>query len=284
MNVAGLRLQPQAGVGAEVHDMALDRPLAASSAAALREAVATFGVLFFRNQDLTPEQHIGFAESLGTINVNRFFTPVADYPNIAEVRKDPGDRYNIGDEWHTDHSYDQAPALGSILYARVVPEAGGDTLFANMYTAYETLSDGLKKQLATMSALHSSRYAFDVDSLPDELVDRRYHNLDNATQDAVHPVVIKHPLSGRNLLYVNPGFTVKFDGWTVEESQPLLEFLYRHASRPEFTCRFRWREGSVAFWDNRATWHYALNDYHGCARLMHRITLEGSELQRANSS
>lgn len=245
------------------------------------DALAEFGVLFFHDQEISPAQHIALAEALGTINVNRFFTPVADYPVIAEVRKDPADQHNIGDEWHTDHSYDERPALGSILYARIVPEVGGDTMFANMNSAFETLSEGLRNQLSSMSAVHSSRHAFNPATLPAELVNRRYHNLENATQDAVHPVVVRHPLSGKSVLYVNPGFTVKFAGWSVEDSEPLLSYLYQHASKPEFTCRFRWRKGSLAFWDNRATWHYALNDYHGSARLMHRITLEGDALESA---
>jgi taurine dioxygenase len=276
-------VQPQAGVGAEICGANFTRPLDQESVSFLLDALAEYGVLFFHDQDISPAQHIALAEALGTINVNRFFTPVEDHPTIAEVRKDPGDKHNIGDEWHTDHSYDVRPALGSILYARTVPEVGGDTMFANMHTAYQTLSDGLRKQLSSMTAVHSSRHAFDPATLPDELVNRRYHNLENATQDAVHPVVVRHPLSGKSVLYVNPGFTVKFTGWTVEESKPLLSYLYQHASKPEFTCRFRWRKGSLAFWDNRATWHYALNDYHGSARLMHRITLEGDALESATA-
>ena len=138
---------PQAGIGAEVRGVRLDQRLDDDSADTLLQALAEYGVLFFHDQDLTPEQHIALAQSLGQINVNRFFTPVDGYPNIAEVRKDPGDRFNVGDEWHTDHSYDQQPALGSILYAKSVPDVGGDTMFANMYSAIETLSDGLRNTL-----------------------------------------------------------------------------------------------------------------------------------------
>ena len=171
--------------------------------------------------------------------------------------------------------------MGSILYAREVPSVGGDTLFSSMYAAYDALSDGLKHMLCGMRAEHSSRHAFgeaayvEVDG--EDLGDR-LGNTAAATQDALHPVIIRHPLSGRAALYVNGDFTVKFEGWTRAESQPLLDYLYAHARQNEFTCRFNWRKGSIAIWDNRATHHCALNDYFGERRLMHRITIEGEDL------
>jgi taurine dioxygenase len=189
------------------------------------------------------------------------------------VRKEPEQKTN-GGGWHTDHSYDQVPALGSLLYAREIPPSGGDTLFASMYAAYEALSDRLKATLERMRAMHSSRHVFGPENYTKDR-QSRFRNPELATQDAVHPVVIRHPGSGRKALYVNPAFTLRFEGWSAEESRPLLDYLYRHASRPEYTCRFRWQPGSLAFWDNRATWHYALNDYQGQRRLLHRITLEG---------
>ena len=195
---------------------------------------------------------------------------------IAEVRKEPEQQRNIGNGWHTDHSYDEAPALGSMLYAREVPKTGGDTLFASMYAAYDALSDGLRSTLEGLKALHSSRHVFGPAAAARRGdLEGRIRNAEHATQDAVHPVVIRHPDTGRKALYVNPGFTVRFEGWTEEDSRPLLDYLYRHAVRPEFTCRFQWREGSLAFWDNRSTWHFAVNDYHGERRLLHRITIAG---------
>ncbi len=169
--------------------------------------------------------------------------------------------------------------MGSILLAREVPETGGDTLFASMYRAYDTLSDGLKRTLEGLRAEHSSRHVFGPGAKATE-PDSRFHNAEEAVQDAVHPVVIRHPISGRKALYVNPGFTLRFEGWTDEESRPLLEMLYRHAQRPEHTYRYSWEEGSIAFWDNRATWHYALDDYPDQRRLMHRVTIEGGPLDR----
>ena len=172
----------------------------------------------------------------------------------------------------------------SILYAREVPPVGGDTLYASTCAAYEALSDGMKQMLNDLRAEHSSRHAFGeiayVDTDMNDL-NNRLGNAEAATQDSVHPVIIRHPLSGRPSIYVNGDFTVKFVGWTQEESQPLLDFLYAHISRPEFCYRFQWRQGSIAIWDNRATHHNAINDYHGHKRLMHRITIDGVELEAA---
>ena len=269
------------GVGAFVEGIDLSLGVSDDARDMLREALGDYGVLFFRDQDLSPEAHLAFAERFGAINVNRFFKAVEGYPRIAEVRKEPDQQANIGGGWHTDHSYDDAPALGSVLVARETPASGGDTLFASMYAAYETLSDGLKATLDGLSAVHSSRHVFGASSrYKQEGRDfgDRFGNEDAATQDAVHPVVIRHPISGRKALYVNPGFTLRFDGWTEAESAPLLSMLYAHAARPEHTYRFQWTKGAIAFWDNRATWHYALNDYHGARRLMHRITIEGERV------
>jgi taurine dioxygenase len=253
----------------------------------IRRAFVAHGVIFIRDQNLTPDQHIEFAKRWGEINVNRFFQAVDTHPIIAEVRKEANQKKNIGSTWHTDHSYDQIPAMGSILYAREVPKIGGDTLFSSMYAAYDYLSDGMKDTLLRMRAEHSSRHVFgesayvDMDMDMDDVGDR-FSNTADATQDATHPVIIKHPLSGRPALYVNGDFTVKFKGWSQLESQPLLDYLYQHASQNEFTCRFKWQKGSIAIWDNRATHHCALNDYHGEHRLMHRITIDGEGLEPAS--
>jgi taurine dioxygenase len=279
-NSSDLQVNPLSGaVGAEILGVDLRGELSNSQLAEIRRAYHDYGVIFFRDQPLTPEQHIAFARRWGEINVNRFFKHVEGYPQIAEVRKEPDQKDNVGSQWHTDHSYDLAPAMGSMLLALEVPEVGGDTLFASMYHSYEALSDGMKRALEGLRAVHSSRHVFGTERYSkDTDVGDRLGNSELATQDSVHPVIIRHPETGRKALYVNRTFTLRFDGWTAEESAPLLEFLYAHASRPEFTCRFRWREHSMAFWDNRAVWHMALNDYHGHRRLMHRITIEGVPL------
>ena len=280
MSSLSLQIKPLSGtLGAEIAGINLTDPISEELFEEIRSAFYQYQVICFRDQELTPEQHIAFAERWGNINVNRFFAPVEKYPMIAEIRKEPEHTQNIGEDWHTDHSYDIKPAFTSILYAKVVPDFGGDTLFASMSAAYDELSDGMKKTLLSMSARHSSRHVFGYGKT--DLESRqtgRINNPDQAIQDAVHPVVITHPGSGRKALYVNPDFTVGFEGWTDDESKPLLEYLYKHAGQPRFTCRLSWAEGTLAMWDNRATWHCALNDYHGQLRLMHRITVAGEPL------
>ena len=275
-----IEVRPVGGaLGAEIHGVDLSTDLPDQQFFEIREVFRDNGVIFFRDQKLTPEQHIAFAERWAPITINRFFTNVEGHPKIALVLKEPDQKKNIGGGWHTDHTYDIEPAMGSILYAHEVPQSGGDTMFASMYAAYETLSDGLKQTLNGLRARHSSRHIFGSARAErkDDTVGR-IKNPELAKQDAVHPVVITHPLSGRKSLYVNPTFTLGFEGWTDAESKPLLDYLYAHASQPSFTCQFHWQPGSIAFWDNRATWHLAVNDYQGQRRLMHRITVEGTAL------
>jgi taurine dioxygenase len=270
------------GVGAFVSGVDLNESPAEETVTTLRNALGEHGVLFFRDQNITPDNHVAFAGRFAKININRFFTPVDGYPMIAEVRKEPDQQKNIGGGWHTDHSYDIEPALGSMLLARETPPSGGDTIFANMYSAYDSLSSGLKRTLGGLRATHSSRHVFGTDAprFKDKANDvgDRLHNAEDATQDSIHPIVITHPISRRKALYVNPGFTTGIEDWADNESKALLEMLYEHAKQPEHSFRFQWKAGSIAFWDNRATWHYAVNDYHGARRLMHRITLEGGAL------
>ena len=244
----------------------------------LKQAVFQNGVAVLRDQDLSPEQHIAFAKRWGGIDVNPFFPTSSGWPEIAEVRKAETQRDNIGGGWHTDHSFDQIPAMGSILVARELPPIGGDTLFVGVGAVYDSLSNGLKATLGTLKAVHSADHIYQPggfyskSDLADELTGQEL------STRAVHPVVIRHPVTGRKLLYVNAGFTLHFEGWTREESLPLLTYLSALGSREEFRCRVQWQPGSVAIWDNRATWHLAMNDYHGHARVMHRITLTGEPL------
>jgi taurine dioxygenase len=270
--------QISGNVGVEIHGVDLSKEVPDSLFNEIRDVFIENGLIFFRDQNLTPEEHIRFAKKWGKININRFFAKVDGYEQIAEVRKEPDQKGNIGGEWHTDHSYDQIPALGSILLAKEIPSNGGDTLFASMYKAYEGLSNGMKVTLESLNAIHSSRHIFGEGSDYSKSSKGRIGNPQLAIQDAIHPVIITHPESKKKALYVNRAFTLRFEGWTDEESKPLLNYLYDHAANEENTTRFQWSPGSIAFWDNRATWHNALNDYHGERRLMHRITIEGSAL------
>ena len=277
--MSNILINPTSGsMGVEIHNVDLSKELSDSLFSEIRETFIEHGLIFFRDQELTPDDHLRFAKRWGEININRFFAKVEGYDQIAEVKKDPDQKINIGGAWHTDHSYDQIPAMGSILLAKETPKIGGDTLLANMYRAYETLSNGMKKTLETMKACHSSRHVFGAHTGYAEASNQRISNPELATQDAIHPVIITHPESKRKALYVNPEFTVNFEGWTVEESKPLLDYLAEHTTQQENTTRFQWKPGSIAFWDNRCTWHFALNDYPGETRLMHRITVEGSAL------
>tara|TARA_B100000768_G_scaffold85964_1_gene81139 strand:+ start:2654 stop:3490 length:837 start_codon:yes stop_codon:yes gene_type:complete len=277
MNYSLIDVRPLAGaVGAEIYGIDLNKEIPVEQFTEVKSAFNEFGVIFFRDQHLSPDKEIAFAEKWGIININRFFTNVEGYPKIAMVLKEPDQKKNIGGTWHTDHTYDLKPAMGSILFAHEVPKKGGDTMFSSMSSAYEDLSDGLKKTLNSLQARHSSKHVFGSARNDDTV--GRIVNSEAANQDVVHPVVITHPETGRKVLYVNPVFTLGFEGWSDEESKPLLNYLYKHASKPEFTCRFVWKPGSIAFWDNRATWHLAINDYQGERRLMHRITIEGQKL------
>ena len=276
-----ITITPAIDAGAYITGIDLN-DASASDVENVKSALGNYGVAFFRDQSITSENHIAFATRFGEININRFFTPLADYPQIAQVLKEPEHATNIGENWHTDHSYDQVPALGSILVARELPQSGGDTLFVNMFAAYEALSNDMKTRLEGLTATHSSRHVFGVKAWEDEGgADKtgRLKNSDAATQDAIHPIVIKHPLSGKSALYVNPEFTVKINELDQSESESLLNEIYTHAQQPQFMHRFEWHAGSVAFWDNRATWHKALNDYPGQRRLMHRITVQGVSLR-----
>ncbi|HIL84792.1 MAG TPA: TauD/TfdA family dioxygenase [Pseudomonadales bacterium] len=273
------------GVGAEILGVDIAGGLASSELETIKQTFSQHGLVFFRNQKISEADHIDLAEVFGDINVNRFFAANPEYPQIAMVSKEPDQIANIGGGWHTDHSYDQEPALGSILVARELPASGGDTWFTSMYKAYDSLSDGLKETLEGLSAVHSAKHVFGPKG-EYETTGSAGGRIGNAgaaleMEDPIHPVVISHPLSGRKALYVNAGFTLRFDGWTDEESAPLLAYLYGRAIADENITRFKWENGSVAFWDNRATWHFAQNDYPGQRRVMHRVTIEGCALQAA---
>lgn len=281
--IAVTPLEPN--VGAEISGIDLSTPLNQADLSAVRDALGEHGVIFFRDQDISSEDHLRFAKAFGDININRFFHPIEGFPEIANVQRQPDEEGATGWYWHSDHSYDRIPAMGSVFVAREIPPVGGDTLFAGMAAAYAALSPGLRSVLEGLEAWHSDQVCPEVaDPRLHETFGDRLPGLQDAGVRAKHPVVIRHPISGRKTLYINSGFTERFDGWTVEDSRALLDFLYDHATQPQFTYRHRWRDGDVAFWDNRATWHCALDDCYGHKRVLHRITIEGDALMAARSS
>ena len=273
------------GVGIEISDVDL-RSIDDEDFGKVRRLFEEHGLVFFRGQTLSEDDHIALARRFGTINVNRFFSKNQTRPEIAMVVKERAQRSNTGGVWHTDHSYDVEPALGSILVARELPPSGGDTWFVSMYDAFDSLPEKMKELLRKKRAVHSSKHVFGSRGrLLRRLLrnDETVHNseMSDAMPDVVHPVVIKHPLSGREALYVNPGFTLRFEGQSMLRSAPLLAYLYWHATREKRVAKFKWSPGAVAFWDNRATWHFARNDYAGHRRVMHRITLDGGPIAAA---
>ena len=264
-------------LGAEIGGVDLSRPLDDDVFAEVHRAFLDHLVIFFRDQHVTPEQHKAFGRRFGELNVHPHYVPLAGHPEILEVLKEETATVNVGGEWHSDLSCLEKPPLGSILYALEVPPYGGDTLFTNMYLAYERLSGGMRGLLDTLFAVHSDRTMSDPEAR-DTKNETRSSKLTNRAVGETrneHPVVRTHPETGRKALFVNSIFTVGFKGVTADESRPLLQFLFDQAQRPEVTCRFRWQNNSLAMWDNRCTQHFALNDYQGFRRLMHRVTVDG---------
>src|ERR1700689_3667038 len=266
--------------GADVTGVDLSQEVSDEILGEIRAALLDNLVICIRDQDFTPAQQLAFARRWGEIHLHPFMQGMADYPEILEIIKTPDDKKNFGGSWHTDQMFSPQPAMGTMLYAKEVPSAGGDTLFTNQYLAYESLSDGMKAlagQLRTVCVGDNFRQADGrsrKDRYSDAMSDMKVKDPGNLQTTSVHPLVRTHPETGRKVLYIG-GHVQRFDGMTDEESQPLIDFLMKHSTRPEFICRFRWEAGSLAFWDNRCTQHYAVNDYPAETRIMHRITVRG---------
>ncbi len=262
-------------LGAEISGVDLSRDLSRGLAAEIRQVLLEHLVIFFRGQTLTPAQFLEFAGHMGEPVEYPFVKGLEGFPHVIEVKKLEHELTNFGGIWHSDTTYLDEPPMGSMLLAREVPPYGGDTLFANQYLAYETLSDTMKRLLDGLVGISSSAKA-DVSKTREDRI-RTDGRAEEANREylAEHPVVRTHPETGRKALFVNVAHTAGIKGMTDAESAPLLEFLFRHQVKPELTCRFAWEVGSVAFWDNRCAQHNPVNDYHGFRRVMHRITLRG---------
>jgi len=261
-------------LGAELSDIDLAPGLTAAQAAAVRQALLDHQVIFIKNQKLTPAQYLAFAQAMGEPIEYPFVRGLEGYPTIIEIKKLEHETLNFGGIWHSDTTYLEEPPMGSMLLSREIPPYGGDTMFANQYLAYESLSDTMRGLLDGLVGISSSAQA-DVSKTREDRV--RTDGREAAPKEYVaeHPVVRTHPETGRKALYVNVAHTVGIKGMHREESAPLLQFLFNHQVKPEFTCRFVWQPDTIAFWDNRCTQHNPVNDYHGHRRVMHRITLKG---------
>jgi taurine dioxygenase len=279
MTKSRLEIRPLSGaIGAELFGVDLadaqDDDTIRESRAALLEHV----VIFFRDQELAPQQLLALAERFGEPAEYPLIKGLPECPLVLPIVKEPHERTNFGGIWHSDTAYLERPALGTLLYALETPPAGGDTMFANMYLAYETLSEGMRRLLDGLQGVNVAGKPATLKTR-EEMSGRQGTAADPEAISAVHPVVRTHPETGRKALYVNYAHTLRFADMTEEESAPILDYLFSHQIKPEFTCRFRWRPGSLAFWDNRASQHYPLNDYHGQRRVMHRVTLVGDRPQ-----
>jgi taurine dioxygenase len=259
-------------LGAEIGGVDVARPLADEIVAEIHRAFLDHLVIFLRGQKLAPQQLLAFAQRFGQPMEYPQLKGLPECPLVTPVVKLEHERVNFGGVWHSDTSYLARPPMASMLYAVETPPRGGDTLFANQYLAYETLSEGLQQTLAGLVGVNSSAKADVSKTREDRLRDA---GAELKVLIGEHPVVRTHPESGRKALYLNFGHTARFRGWTEQESAPLLDYLFMHQVQPEFTCRFHWEPGSLAFWDNRCTQHNPMNDYHGYRRVMHRVTLAG---------
>ncbi len=256
-------------IGAEVSGVDLADDLDDSTIATLRAGLLEHKVLFFRDQDITRKQHLGFGRRFGELEVHPI-TPIdQDDPEIFVLRHDEQHR-GVENTWHSDVTWRPEPSMGSVLRARVLPEVGGDTLFADMHGAYEGLPDRVKERVEGLSAIHDFTRVFGLLAGPEERAEmqRRHPSVE-------HPVIRTHPETGRKGIYVNAAFTVCIKGMGDVESERTLRLLYRQASIPEHQCRLRWRPNTIAFWDNRSTQHYAVSDYWPAVRVMERVTVVG---------
>jgi taurine dioxygenase len=275
MKANTLDIRPLSGaLGAEILGLDLAQDISEATVAAIRAAWLEHLVIFFRAQTLTPAQFLDVAGRFGEPVEYPFVKGLEGFPQITPVIKLEHEKINFGGLWHSDTAYLASPPMATMLIARETPPRGGDTLFANMYLAYETLSDGMKRLLDGLVAVNSSAKADTTRTREDRIKDSGKAEA-KKEYVAEHPVVRTHPETGRKALYINGGHTLRFNDMSVEESGPLLNYLFQHAVRPQFTCRFRWEPGSIALWDNRCTQHNPVNDYHGHRRVMHRVTLAG---------
>jgi taurine dioxygenase len=276
-----LTVQRFAGAGgADVTGVDLSHDVSDDVLAEIRAALLDNLVICIRDQQLSPAQQLAFAKRWGEIHLHPFMQGMADYPEILAIIKKPTDKKNFGGAWHTDQMFSPSPAMATMLYALQVPSAGGDTLFTNQYLAYEALSDGMKAlagQLRTVCVGDNFRQADGrsrKDRYSDAMSDMKVKDPGNVQTTSVHPLVRTHPETGRKALYAG-GHMQRFDGMTDDESIPLIDYFMKHSTRPEFTCRVRWTNGTLTIWDNRCTQHFAVNDYPAETRIMHRITICG---------
>ncbi|NWA29633.1 taurine dioxygenase [Pseudomonas gingeri] len=264
-----------AALGAQIDGVALNRPLTVEHRDAIQQALLKYQVLFFRNQPLDPAQQVAFARYFGDLHIHPIYPNVPEQPEVMVLDTALTD---VRDNaiWHTDVTFLPTPALGAVLSAKQLPAFGGDTLWASGIAAFEALSAPLRQLLDGLTATHNFIKSFPLErfgNTPEDLA--RWEETRKKNPPLSHPVIRTHPVSGRKALFVNDGFTTRINELEEAESEAILKLLFAHATRPEFTIRWRWQENDVAFWDNRVTQHYAVDDYRPNRRVMHRATILG---------
>jgi taurine dioxygenase len=285
MSNQAIDVQPVAGaLGAEIHGVDLSKTLDNSTFNDIYQAWLDHLVIFFRDQELTVDQHYEFAKRFKKLMPHPYVKSLDGYPEMIEIVKAPDQVHNWGGSWHADLSFMEEPPAGAVLYGRELPPVGGDTMFVNTQLAYETLSDGMKGMLDGLKAVHVESAPRGAPARYSDAYKKMYEKQGEIAEENAHPVVRTHPETSKLGLFINPSFTSHLEDMTVEESQPVLDVLYDHMRRPEFSCRLRWQPGTVAIWDNRAVWHNALaddfgarNNGQGFRRVLHRATLAGDK-------
>ncbi len=257
-------------IGAEIHDIDLSQSLSGQTVKELQDALTQHLVLFFRDQDLTFEQHKTFGAYFGELHIHPNNKGPEGHPEILRIHADEGTKRIAGDKWHSDVSCESEPPMGSILRLHTIPESGGDTLFASMYAAYDALSAPMQTYLGALTAIH--------DGEPNYADRNRLAGIDNTGRvfpRAEHPIIRTHPVSGQKAIFVNPAFTTGIKGLPEDEEKAILDFLFTHIAKPAFHCRFQWEPNSIAFWDNRCAHHHAMWDYYPQVRSGYRVTIKG---------
>lgn len=279
MSYEKISLNPISGaMGVEIEGVDLSQPLDNKTFDEIHQALLDNLVIIFHDQNLTPAQCKAFAHRFGPLEAYPFVKGLDDHPEIFEIRKEPDEKKNFGGKWHSDMSFSERPPVGTMLYALETPSKGGDTMLTNLYNAYDGLSDGMKNLLDGMQAEYSAALKGSGGRAAVMNMTRfNVDNLDRAEQSALHPIVRTHPETQRKALYISAGHLIRFEDMTEDESKPMLDYLREHAAQPDFTCRVRYRKGTLVLWDNRCTQHRALNDYHGDRRVMHRLTVGGGD-------
>lgn len=261
-------------IGSKITGLDLSQPIPLNTLTDLRKVWLERKMIYFLDQKLTPDEQLAFTRQFGEVNKYPFLHGIEGNPLVAPVLKLPEETINFGGVWHADTTYLETPALGASLYALELPPVGGDTIFCNMQTAYETLPQGLKDQIDGRKAYFTSGKAAVSKTRMPRITDSGDTSAPEVFTN-LHPVVRTHPETGELTLFAHEAHTLRFEDCTEEESEPLLNQLYMHARKPEFQCRLRWSEGMVVLWDNRSTHHYPINDYNGYRRLLHRVSLKG---------